>query len=349
MNHTKENRFLRNRRIVVSIVLSILLPCLILSACQPSESIPEIEALPEGNDLIAFTRGDSQVDLFIISADTSIIWKWNWGNTNVPDDISMRSSISWSPQKQVISFSGYSNIQSREVGFILSPTGDIKEIQLTGIYSEHSWSPDGTKIALSYPDDTSNRGHDIYIQDVNNLELQRLVSLPTDDDSPSWATDGGSIVFDSYDFDKRVFTVHQVRVDGTELRTLATEIGGNNRQPQWSPNSMKIAFLHSDNIQQPLSLWIMDVNGINPKPIFIPDRTESESLAGGVRSFAWSPDGQRLVFASGHEGPCRKVVTSDAETTSCEERIYIINIDGTGLNVLTPNPQPRHYDLAWIR
>ena len=67
---------------------------------------------------------------------------------------------------------------------------------------------------------TPSRIQDIFIQNVNSLELQRVISLPTDDGSPSWSADGEEIVFDSYHSNSGLFSLHRVKVNGTGLRTL---------------------------------------------------------------------------------------------------------------------------------
>jgi Tol biopolymer transport system component len=84
-------------------------------------------------------------------------------------------------------------------------------------------------------------------------------------------------------------------------------------------------------------------------PVFIPIDTVSETQAGGIRSFDWSPDGGRLVFSSGHEGSCSQGGGLSADLTLCGQRVYVINADGTGLRRITRWQQPPYFDLTWIR
>jgi dipeptidyl aminopeptidase/acylaminoacyl peptidase len=81
--------------------------------------------------------------------------------------------------------------------------------------------------------------------------------------------------------------------------------------PRFSPNGRYLAFLRRRDAQAP-QLWLMPVHG--------GEAWQLTDAPGGVAEFAWSPDGQRLVFAAdvdpersaeGHEvkqGPRVKVV-----------------------------------------
>jgi len=74
----------------------------------------------------------------------------------------------------------------------------------------------------------------------------------------------------------------------------------------------------------PLDLWVMDVDGSNKKMV----------LHNGATNFApsWHPDGKRLIFSSNMDD-WRK----DIKQYGHNFEIYIINIDGTGLERITYN------------
>jgi dipeptidyl aminopeptidase/acylaminoacyl peptidase len=76
------------------------------------------------------------------------------------------------------------------------------------------------------------------------------------------------------------------------LRDGHTEVftqGMHDAFPRFSPDGRRLAFLRRRDGQAP-QLWLMPVHGGEPWQL--------THAPGGVAEFAWSPDGQRLVFAS---------------------------------------------------
>ncbi|MGH8064577.1 MAG: S9 family peptidase [Candidatus Entotheonellia bacterium] len=76
------------------------------------------------------------------------------------------------------------------------------------------------------------------------------------------------------------------------LRDRRTEVftqGRHDAQPRFSPDGRHLAFLRRDD-KQPRQLWLMPVQGGEARQL--------TSTPGGIAEFAWSPDGQRLVFVA---------------------------------------------------
>jgi Tol biopolymer transport system component len=99
----------------------------------------------------------------------------------------------------------------------------------------------------------------------------------------------------------------------------------------------KIAFLRSVNDGRGESsdeLYVMNADGSGKRRL-------ARSLAGN-HSTAWSPDGQKLVFAiqaRGSAGLCDRV-------GDCNNELFVINADGSGLRRLTRNAVPDG-DAVW--
>jgi hypothetical protein len=72
------------------------------------------------------------------------------------------------------------------------------------------------------------------------------------------------------------------------------------RDPAWSPDGRKIAYVHPDDYDKD-SIWLMDPDGRN-KRLF------RSGGGGSVRDPAWSPDGSRLAYIEEHSG-ATKIVT----------------------------------------
>lgn len=98
-----------------------------------------------------------------------------------------------------------------------------------------------------------------------------------------------------------------MNADGTDLTRL-TDTPGAERDPVWSPDGQRIAFLYGD-------IYVMNADGT--------DRTQITNTSAGKENIAWSPDGQRIVFAAKETSNARGWV------------IYVVNADGTDLTRLT--------------
>lgn len=101
--------------------------------------------------------------------------------------------------------------------------------------------------------------------------------------------------------------IYVMNADGTDLTRL-TDTPGAEREPVWSPDGQRIAFLYGD-------IYVMNADGT--------DRTQITDTSAGKENIAWSPDGQRIVFAAKETSNARGWV------------IYVVNADGTDLTRLT--------------
>jgi Tol biopolymer transport system component len=98
--------------------------------------------------------------------------------------------------------------------------------------------------------------------------------------------------------------VHVANLDGTGL----IRIGGT-ADPQWSPDSERIAYI--DCLRSSCDIYLANADGSGTRPLI--------TYAATDRTPAWSPDGSRLLFAS--PGPLGESSTWDT---------YIVNANGSG-------------------
>jgi hypothetical protein len=138
-----------------------------------------------------------------------------------------------------------------------------------------------------------------------------LTSGPARDARPVWSPDGQKIAFES-DRDGNT-NIYVMDADGTSETPLTTDPGSDGR-PVWSPDATKIAFM-SGRDGNP-ELYVMEADGSNEVRLSNDPRIDG--------SATWSPDGTRLAFARSDPAPFPPVVD-----------IYTVNVDGSGLTLLT--------------
>lgn len=181
--------------------------------------------------------------------------------------------------------------------------------------------------------------YDIFIADADGSGLRKLTDNPKYDAEPVISPDGRKIVFGSQregDFD-----IYIMNSDGSNVRRL-TDREGYDGGPWFSPDGRKIVWrawypgteeekakwrdcMEKDYILPfPLDLWVMDVDGSNKKRV----------LRNGATNWApsWHPDGKRIIFSSNMDD-----WREDIKKFGHNFELYLINIDGTGLERITFN------------
>ncbi len=117
--------------------------------------------------------------------------------------------------------------------------------------------------------------------------------------APRLAPDGTRILFTraraDWRADRQVSHIWSVRIDGTDLRQM-TNGPSSEREPRWSPDGRRFAFLASRKQGQeeaPAQLWVMPLDGGEARQI----THRSTAIAAPV----WSADGSSIFFLAEEE------------------------------------------------
>lgn len=165
---------------------------------------------------------------------------------------------------------------------------------------------------------SSNRGSGKVIQEIWTIHsdgTNRSVLTNSPDllkGWPTWSPDGAEIVFAT---DEGIGTLHLMDADGGNLTVLKKDYTSS--RPAWSPDGEKIAY------GDPLTIRIFDVRTGEEEAVRVPAHRLSGST---IHDVAWSPDGHQFAFAA-------KII--DQAGNSQARDVYIMNVDGTGLQQLT--------------
>ena len=247
---------------------------------------------------------------------------------------------------------------------IMNTDGSVQRT-LTDTYSANEkdpkWYADGERIIFS-----SNEGgeYDVYSMDRGGADLSNVSKDGTIFDyQPVFAPDESKIAFTRYVDPRDV--VYVMNPDGSNKQSL-TSTDSRNGEPDWSPDSQKIAFISNrDNGASSLlfQIYTMDANGANEI------RVKDSPDGADERNPAWSPDGGTILYCSDIDGDDeiyaidvntkdieqltyntyrdihpdwspdgeRIVFASNRDTATDRFQIYIMRSDGSGVERLTDN------------
>ncbi|WP_435007672.1 TolB family protein [Tundrisphaera lichenicola] len=146
------------------------------------------------------------------------------------------------------------------------------------------WSP--TDDSLAYVD-RREANWDIFLRSADGLGLTRLTDDPALDTQPTWAADGGSVVFLSDRGNRWDLYRVQTRSRGA-VRRLTDHVRRED-YPSLSPDGRFVAFVDGRGRPEG-AILILDLDRGTVRPF--PENPD------GDRDPAWSPDGKSIAFVS---------------------------------------------------
>jgi Tol biopolymer transport system component len=203
--------------------------------------------------------------------------------------------------------------------------------QLTQIINNSGWEPDtgaatmnpgprGDAIVFVRPQPGSGGDSNIWIMDADGTNQTQLTTFAGEDRLPEISPDGSKITYMSVHNGQQQLWV--MNSDGTNGLTLP--ISGNTQSPSWSPDGSLISY--SNDSVDFWEVWVISVDGTNAR------RLTSHPGAAGRQ--AWSPDGQKLVYA--------------VEPAPRYFDLYTVSISGTNQALLVSSSSGYSHHLpAW--
>ena len=229
----------------------------------------------------------------------------------------------------------------------------------SGSYFSPRWSPDGARLAYIAAEGGSPQ---LYVRWMGSGESARITGLPDSPDSIAWSPDGRRIAYSmfvpdegtrlgsappkpegakwadplqvidavTYRFDgagyfapgyQQIFWVPSDGGSPTQLTFGPTNAGA---QVSWTPDSRSVLFSANlgknwERDPQESDIYRLSIDGGTP--------TRLTSRKGPDNSPIVSPDG-RLVAYTGYD---------DASRSNQDQKLYVMNLDGSGQRVLTAN------------
>ena len=192
------------------------------------------------------------------------------------------------------------------------------EFQLvrTGFFP--SYSPDGRHLAVTTPASGRVRSW-LYLMDADGSDPRVLFSDPVQSAlAPAWAPTGDRIAFGLGRFFPAPgryapAQIATINADGSGLRRVTPDDGGNYEFPSWSPDGKRLVLRSAHENSKGLSILDVESGALTA---LTPD-SGTDNLP------AWSPNGDVIAFTSRRNG---------------DWDLYSIRPDGTGLRRLTHSP-----------
>jgi len=234
------------------------------------------------------------------------------------------SGISWSPDGKYLAVADSGSPNGSRVGlfFVSVESGEMRDsgIELPAPYIVGpAFSPDGKYLA--FVSGSGFLSNDIYVAPASGGKARPLTSLHAHIRAPAWTSNGKELVFSSNH--QGLDTLWRVALTAGDPEPLSIA-ADDARQVTISARGNRLAFLR----------YKVD-NNIWEEPAFATGHRQPLKLIASTRedaSPAFSPDGQRIAFASNRSG---------------RFEIYICGSDGTNPAQLTSMKAPDTGTPAW--
>ena len=249
----------------------------------PAPTPTPVPTVAPAYDKIVFRVVANDYEIFIMNSDGS-------DQTN----LSNRSGYDVEPQispdgREVVWTCGIGGAGGAENICLMNIDGSYQR-NISGVDDirdfDPTWSPDGTKIAFASQRDVDGRS-EIYVMNKNGTNITRLTfDEPSDDWRAMWSPDGSQIVWEKPFYPGHATYIWVMDADGSNANQITA-----GKDPSWSPNGDRIAFMSSQG--EDVALWVINPDGTNPVKLY--DNPYQHPNA-NLHSPRWSSNGSKIVF-----------------------------------------------------
>lgn len=170
-----------------------------------------------------------------------------------------------------------------------------------------SWSPDSTRLAFSAqmnPDLIQGATSDVYVLNMADDSVKKIVSQPGPDGNPQWSPDGRQILFSTYMGNPTYFASNSrlavIPSDGGAIRSLTDGFDENAGFVAWKSDGIYFSALQKT---------ASHLFKLNPSTLAITRVTAPENIMAG--GFSFTRDGKRMAFTSPSPTSLNEVFISD--------------------------------------
>ncbi len=232
---------------------------------------------PNGQKIAFASNRDGNYEIYVINSDGSNLTRLTYNSVDDAHPV-------WSPDGEKIAYQSSCGRETCDPRtqpdiYVMDADGSNPK-NITNDPSatdwDHSWSPDGSKIAFQHSETNSY----IYMVDYDGSNLTRLTAELSDSFLPIWSPDGKKIAFTS-NVVGGSYEIYVMDCDGTNLTRL-TNSAGIDEYSLWSPDGQKIAFVSKrDGVH---AIYVMNADGSNQTRItFNPEQRNFHDIS-------WSPE-----------------------------------------------------------